>query len=193
MASVSICSHPDCSKPVKARGLCSQHWYHDRFRQDWTPRKEATGVALKWLFEHINHESDECLIWPFNRTDKGYAVVRYEGRVQSVSRIVCEKVHGPPPEEWYHAAHSCGNGHLGCISQRHLSWKTPVANSNDRLGHGTVPLGSKCGSAKLTESEVRLIRDLEGRGTYAAIGRMFGVDGGTVRRIILRIDWSHLP
>jgi len=82
----------------------------------------------------------ECLIWPYAKTNKGYGVgygrTKINGRKQIVSRIICEAVRGAPPTPRHEAAHSCGNGHLGCCTKRHLFWKTPEENWEDRRRHG---------------------------------------------------------
>lgn len=78
--------------------------------------------------------SDKCLEWPFN-TAGGYGLISYNGsKGILVHRYVLEKVSGPPPEEWYHAAHNCGN--KLCVNPNHLRWATPSENMQDKWKHG---------------------------------------------------------
>lgn len=59
--------------------------------------------------------------------------------------------------------------------------------------------GERASGAKLTEQQVRQIRHratTAGRGvfgTYAALGREYGVSSNSIRRIVLRRTWTHLP
>lgn len=67
----------------------------------------------------------------------GAAQINLGGRSVIVARMVCEEVNGPPPTPAHQAAHSCGKGHLGCITPQHLRWATQVENEADKLIHGT--------------------------------------------------------
>lgn len=97
------------------------------------------GTAMRYLVDVVlRYEGDECTIWPFTRNDRGYARTRWNGKLRNVCRMICEKVNGPPPTRVHQAAHSCGNGHLGCVTKRHLSWKSPQENSDDKYVHGSL-------------------------------------------------------
>jgi hypothetical protein len=91
----------------------------------------------------IAFTGDGCLDWPFAATKAGYAKITIWHRQEQVARRVCEEVHGPPPTPEHHAAHSCGRGHLGCISPAHVRWATPSENLLERRNHGTAPIGEK--------------------------------------------------
>lgn len=112
----------------------------------------------------IPFEGDDCLIWPYGRNSDGYG--RLSIKVGSIRkhrgahRVICIAVHGQPPTAKHEAAHSCGNGHLGCVNPRHLSWKTMKENQRDRFLHGTANLGERNGRAKLTSADVKEIADL---------------------------------
>lgn len=83
------------------------------------------------------YEGDDCLTWPFLKSPRGYARMHVNGRDKRVSRLVCEEAYGTPPTPDHHAAHSCGKGHLACVTKRHLRWATPVENAADKIIHGT--------------------------------------------------------
>lgn len=157
-------------------------------------RPAAAGRAQKFLAEVVfPYQGDECLIWPFNRS--GYARLissRKSGRSALVSRLVCEAENGPPPSPKHHAAHSCGNGTKGCVSRRHLSWKTPKENSDDKILHGTHNRGERNGRAKLSATQVREILSLKGALAQRAIARRFGVSHGYVSRIHNRKYWTYV-
>lgn len=140
-------------------------------------------TRLAWLREHINHVGEGCLIWPFGRDDKGYGILSVgKGKVRKAHRVMCAIVHGDPPTPEHHAAHSCGNGHLGCIHPRHLSWKTPEENQQDTILHGRVRQKGTP-RQKLTEEQVAQIRALRGEKNRAEVAAMFGVRTETIDRI----------
>jgi hypothetical protein len=112
--------------------------------------------------------------------------------VEYVHRLVCEYVNGAAPTPRHHAAHSCGNGHLGCVTPRHLSWKTPSENADDKLVHGTAQRGEKHAHAKLTENQVRIIRELKGTASQTTLAERFGVSPTTIGQIHNRRVWGWL-
>jgi hypothetical protein len=137
----------------------------------------------------LAYDGNECLIWPYARIKAGYAQL---GGGKYVHRLACEELYGPPPTPEHEAAHSCGNGHLGCVAKRHLSWKTHAENMADKLIHGTHNRGERQGRSKLTEANVREIRQLNGIFLDREIAAIFGVSRGTINDIMRRTTWGWL-
>lgn len=194
MAVARICSVVGCGKRQRTRGYCSAHYRRWWRHGDALAGNAAHGEAEKWLVAHKDHQGDECLKWPFLISETGYGLIRGRGRsgVTTASRRMCEIANGPPPFDFYQAAHSCGKGQEGCVNPKHLSWKTPSGNHADKIGHGTMLRGTAVKSAKLSEDDVRAIRALAGKESQRATGRRFGVGCGAVRKIQLRLDWAWL-
>lgn len=140
----------------------------------------------------VNYAGDECLIWPFSRDHAGYGTMNNRGGSNYVSRLVCEHVNGPPPSAEWQAAHSCGNGHNGCVSGRHLSWKTNAENCADTIAHGRTTRGQKHGRSKLTQDEVVEIKGLLGKVEQKAIARQFGVSKPLISMIANGRAWGWL-
>lgn len=136
------------------------------------------GKLFLWLKERVNHNSDECLIWPFSRNHQGYGQVGHHGKVHKAHRVMCRIAHGEPPAEYFEAAHSCGNGYAGCVNPRHLSWKTPLENRLEANAHGT---GRGHRRKQLPADVVRKIK--ESPKSYLEIANEFGVYFGTVGKI----------
>lgn len=132
------CSIHDCDKDARERGWCHAHYMRWRNHGDPLGGAQTPGYAFDYFREIVlNYEGDECLFWPYGKNNRGYATVTFGGRLHRACRVICEATHGPPPTGQHHAAHSCGNGHIACVTKRHLSWKTPKANNDDKLLHGT--------------------------------------------------------
>lgn len=188
-----ICSISACGKPVVARGLCSGHYKRLRRYGDPLAGDTPKGAALAF-FETVvlPYDGDDCLIWPFTRDNQGYAQLRSKGRTIRISRSVCAHAHGPSPTPKHEAAHICGQGHMGCVASSHLIWKTPKENCADRVVHGTANRGEKCGTSKLTESDVREIRNLLGTMSQSAIAKKYGVCQQTIGYIKTGKRWQHL-
>jgi hypothetical protein len=178
------------------KGYCNahylRHWRHgdplggfDR-AQDGEPQRFYDETVL-------NYEGVECLIWPYARERKGYGVIKKDsGKSAIVSRRVCEEIHGPPPTTEHEAAHSCGNGHLGCVAKGHLSWKTSKENNADKISHGTVSRGESHPGAKITEAVAKGIYALKGKESQKSIAKLFGVSRSMVYHIHAGDSWSWL-
>jgi hypothetical protein len=101
---------------------------------------------------------------------------------------------GEPPTEKHHAAHSCGNGHLGCCNGAHLSWKTSKQNIADKNIHGTALLGERHHQAKLSNVQVIEIRRLlnEGSLTHRQIAELYAVGKAQISCIKTGREWSSV-
>lgn len=189
-----LCSVSGCDNPlVVARNLCDKHYR--RWRRHGNPLSggASPGEAMEFLqSEVMQYEGDDCLLWPFLRSEAGYAIIPVNRANRQVHRLVCEKVNGPPPSDVHQAAHECGKGKLGCVTKRHLSWKTPKENQADRLIHGTDGRGIRNASAKLTEDDVRNIRSLRGEKRAMAIAEQYKIATSNVYLIWNRERWGWL-
>lgn len=191
---MSLCKVDGCDKPGRARGLCDAHYWRWRKHGDPLGGRTPEGEPARFLETVvIPYDGDECLIWPFQRNVKGYAIIATPGNKKAiVSRLVCKRVYGPPPTEEHVAAHGCGNGEGGCVTKRHLRWATSQENADDTVAHGRTTCGERSASARLTEADIKRMRGLEGTMTLAAIGEMFGVGAPHVCRIFKGEKWRDL-
>lgn len=140
----------------------------------------------------LNHDGDNCLIWPFFRDRNGYPKMGRNGKVHLVTRCICEDVYGPPPTEKHQAAHSCGKGHLGCVAKKHLRWALPTENEADKLLHGTDNRGERSGLSVLSEAAVVEILALQGVLPTSKIAHKYGVSEGAIQNIFDGRSWAWL-
>lgn len=145
---------------------------------------KGRGRNLQWLKDHVNHAGDECLPWPFGRNENGYGQVSYYGRITKANRVMCILAHGQPPEPRYQAAHSCGNGHLGCVNPKHLSWKTPSQNTREFVEHNG---GTVNHTRRLTLDQIDTIRKSEK--SYIELAAEYGVHKNTIGKICRGKTW----
>ena len=187
-----ICSIPECGKKIMARRWCSAHY--TRFIRYGNPLAGGTkwGNPRAFFDEAAQSDSDECILWPFGRESHGYPNIYHEGKSVRAHRLMCRQVHGNPPNEKYDTAHSCGNGHLGCINPRHLRWDTRSGNQADRVKHGTSNRGEQCAASKLTREQVREIRELKATHSLRELSELYGVSSSHISEIVLRKNWAWL-
>jgi hypothetical protein len=112
--------------------------------------------------------------------------------MESVHRIICEEINGPPPTLKHEVAHSCGQGRLGCVTPKHLRWATRVENREDMIAHGTRNYGERNGGAKLTKPQVLAIRATPRTISNRQIARNYGVSETTVHAILARKKWKSI-
>lgn len=195
MADKLLCSIAQCDKPAEKRGWCNNHyrrWLKYGDPCGGGPMYAPKGEALAWLESQVYYSGSECLRWPFTTDNAGYAVIWNEGRQARAYRLMCELRWGPPPSPSHLAAHRCGCGKLGCIAPTHLYWATPKQNKADELVHGTRNRGEKRWNAKLTEADVREIRNLQGYLLPRQIADLFNVSRRQVAMIHNRKSWAWL-
>lgn len=194
-----LCSVPACGRPHTGNGFCRIHYMRDRRGSDLNKpiqtKKFYTrpGEPMRFVQEvALLFDGDECLPWPFGKGTGGYGSLMVDRRLRVASRYICELAHGAPPSAGAEAAHSCNNGHQGCVNPRHLSWKTVAENMQDKIDNGTTLRGELNPSNVLSEDQVREIRRLKGTIGAKKIGARFGVCETTVLYIHQRKKWAWL-
>jgi hypothetical protein len=80
-----------------------------------------------------------------------------------------------------------------CIRPSHLRLGTQRENMAFMRDEGRAPRGERGGNAKLTEADVRAIRDLWANNTPApSIATQYGVSNNTIYLIAHGINWKHV-
>jgi hypothetical protein len=128
------------------------------------------------------------------RSKNGYHVVSHDGRLWSHHRWTWEQAHGPVPDGLV-VMHLCDN--RSCIRLDHLALGTQAENLAMACERGsrTPPdvRGEEVGTHKLTEEEVRDIRDRWDAGeSKRALGREFGVSATNIGYVVRRESWKHV-
>jgi hypothetical protein len=165
----------------------------ERYGDPHVTKHRANGTAMRYLRETVLiYAGHECLIWPFDRVGKGQAYIRLSKTERRyVGPWICEQLYGPAPSPEHEAAHSCGKGHLACVTPRHLRWATRADNREDMIAHGTRYRGSRHHLTKLTEADIPVIRALLREGlTQREIGARFGVSEDVIGFIKRGVSWA---
>lgn len=182
------CSVTGCRRAALKKGYCNAHYLRQWRHGDPLHGRAVEGDPLHWLRSLVGHEGDECVLWPFRASEQNYGLVRYEGRSQIASRIMCRLAHGEPPPGKPWALHSCHTPQ--CCNPNHLRWGSEAENSADRKGDGTGMIGEDHPGARLTEDAVRAIRASDERTCDWA--KRLGVSVSCVAAARKGLTWRHV-
>lgn len=109
--------------------------------------------------------------------------------IMKIGAIVCRTFLGPRPPGRY-VCHRDGNPQNSALSN--LYYGTPKQNSDDARRHGTTLRGSRIPWSKLTEDDVRYIRENPEALPQEALARQFGTKQSQISRIRHRHQWRHV-
>lgn len=113
---VEKCRISDCMRDNYSRGYCQLHYRKLMRHGSPIGGRIPMGVGTRWLENNMNYTGHDCLRWPAWTEKSGYGKTRFRGSDISPARAMCILVHGDPPSLHHQTAHSCGNGHLGCVN-----------------------------------------------------------------------------
>ena len=149
--------------------------------------------AIDRFFQFVgNKKPNGCILWT-GSTSRGYGHFSVGSRRVKAHRFAFELVHGQI-EPGLKVLHNCPEGdNPTCINPSHLFLGTQKANVQDMMAKGRGPdrKGEAHGKAKLTDNDVRQIRQREGR-SLASLAEEFGVSKSTVAFILKRQTWNHV-
>ena len=106
-------------------------------------------------------------------------------------RLICAAWNGPPPigMECRHLDGDRGNNRPG-----NLCWSTKKDNEGDKVKHGTLLVGERSSSARLSAADVLRCRQIASSGSSVTdIARRFGVTQQHMSDILNGRSWAHLP
>jgi hypothetical protein len=153
-----------------------------------------TTVAERFWAKVDRRGPDECWPWLGSKITSGYGNIRYGYRTHIATHVVLELVLGLTVPKGMRVCHSCDNPE--CVNPAHLWIGTDRDNVRDSWakGRGRVAdnRGERNGQAKLTESQVREIRQMyaDGKMSQRAIARLYGVGQDAISKIVRRKGWK---
>lgn len=173
-----LCSNRACARPE-----------HLEERPDKACRVKHAPVEKR--FWSKVEKTDGCWLWKASYGTHGYGQFRWRGRMQPASRVAWEMANGPVPGRLY-VCHHCDN--RSCVRLEHLFLGTATENMQDASRKGRTTRGELDAMAKLTEVQVREIRELYAAGgvTQRQLAGRFGVRQMCISRVISRKRWAHV-
>jgi len=186
------CSIDNCNRKIHAKGLCSPHYNRLLRSGDVAGIRAFRGKPKEEIEKAYDWNSEDCLIWPYANC-QGYPIVRLDGKNQRVTRIVCERINGPPKEDKSYVLHSCGGGSLGCYNPKHLRWGDQKENMEDCIEHGKTTRGSRQPNSKITEeTAIEVKRRLKNKQMMKQIAADLDIPYSIVISIHIGRSWSWL-
>lgn len=158
-------------------------------------------VNLAKFWSHVRKDSS-CWIWTGRSTGgsslkyglfyvKVQSVRGAASRLETVHRISYELANGVIPAGLF-VTHTCDIPL--CVRPIHLRTGTHQDNMNDKVARNRQQKGTRVNTNRLTESEVREIRELRSSASwsYIRLGKHFKVTRQQARNICLRRQWKHV-
>jgi hypothetical protein len=152
-------------------------------------------------------KTETCWLWQGPQSADGYGTFTVGRRTIRAHRFAWLQATGEEPGELL-VCHHCDRPL--CVNPGHLFLGTTQDNTADKVSKGrqNAGRGDRHGSvtkpetflrgvdlpqAKLTEADVRRIRQLAAEGgAETKIAAMFGVCRANVRKVVLRKSWRHV-
>lgn len=211
------CGAPGCLRMACSRGLCSAHYQAQREGRELVALLPLGCTTEERFWAKVDkdgptqpHMDTPCWVWTAG-TRLGYGRFNVGGRagpIVSAHRFSWELAHGPIPDA-QRVLHQCDVP--GCVRPEHLFLGTQADNVQDMISKGRdnklsgdahpwrthpekAPKGEQIAQSKLTEEEVRNIRDEAADGTaFAALARKYGVSSSAISEVVRRKTWKHVP
>lgn len=145
-------------------------------------------TLAKRIIEKVAIGEGGCWEWTAATLKQGYGKLGYCGKTLSAHRASWLAFKGLIPAG-QHVLHKCDNRR--CVNPEHLFLGDAAVNARDRNEKGRHARGERIGTSKLTEADVRKIKDhpeISGR----AFAVMLGVSPTTVHLIRQGEHWSHV-
>ena len=156
-------------------------------------------ISLQTRFWKFVDKTEGCWLWTGATTDFGHGLINSggkHGKAIRAHRVSWELHFGAIPDGLL-VCHHCDVP--ACVRPDHLFLGTKLHNNADCARKGRYdrvkrPKGSRHGMSKLTDDEVRQIRQLylDAKPTLQALAGQFGVSLQQIFRIVHRRAWQHL-
>ncbi len=143
------------------------------------------------FWKHVEKTID-CWLWTAQRDRQGYGRINCERSPVLTHRLSWEIHNGPVPEGKF-VLHSCSNH--ACVNPDHLYLGTYTDKVAQSMSNGRTNRGERSSAAKLTKEIVTEIRRRYNAGgiSQPQLAQEYNVSQFTIRDIVQRITWKHIP
>lgn len=134
--------------------------------------------------------SDSACCWEWKGALRnGYGVFSVNGKITYAHRYSYKLVYNQI-KEGLCVLHKCNN--RLCVNPSHLYIGTKQDNANDKVNSNRQIKGGQSKLSKLTEQQVREIKEYKGKLSLRKIANLYKVHHWTIGRILNNINWKHL-
>lgn len=155
---------------------------------------ELTEADIERFWSKVDKRSnDECWNWKNGIVPSGYGMFWLKDCNERSHRVALVLSQCPQPENKLWALHTCKQNRK-CCNPLHLYWGNNDDNRIDIKNDETTPIGERHGLSKLTELQVREIRQKYIPHVYSSLklATEYNVAKGSILSIIHRKTWTHL-
>lgn len=187
------CTVEGCEEPYLASGYCAAHWARAKAGKplDAPVKKYRRAPVEERLWAKVDSSGD-CWLWT-GGTQGTYGQI-WDDRTQrhrGAHVVSWELEHGVFVPKGMQVRHTCDTPL--CVRPKHLLLGTPLDNMRDKVERERCPRGSAHGMSKLTEYDVRMIREWAVLGhTQRQLAHDYGVSQHTIHAIVNRKTWTHI-
>lgn len=169
---------------------------HGQYKIIKMTNQYSSRTPLEYLLQNI--EEDEysgCWNWIGNMFQGGYGQFKHRKFLGKTTGINASRaswlIHNGPLDSYLFVLHKCDNRR--CVNPSHLYVGTQKDNMKDCTVKQRINKGEDRPQSKLTEENVREIKDLKIRQfSYREIAKKYNVTPNAVVSIVRGITWSHV-
>jgi hypothetical protein len=192
---VNHCKEPDCEKPKSKLGFCNRHYLnyqrHGTPNGKWVMANKTDSIEKRLADKSKLTPENGCVEWVgYIDPTTGYGSLIFNGMKMSAHRASYEKFHGLSISG-KQVLHKCDN--RKCINPDHLFLGSIEDNMKDKVEKGRQGRGSVYKTAKVTEKQVLVIRNLKKSGFLnKELASLFPMSVRHMARITSGNRWKHV-
>ncbi len=135
-------------------------------------------------------KTKNCWLWIGAHDNKGYGDLRINGKNINAHRYAYILKNGKLDKDVF-VCHTCDTP--SCVNPKHLWLGSNYDNVQDMVKKMRHTFGERNGQAKLTEEQVKQIRELKANNvcTQEKMTKIFGVSRTIISQIITGARWKH--
>jgi hypothetical protein len=158
----------------------------------------STDELYEWIKGKLVEENNGCKLWN-GANLKGYGLITINGVTTKLHRFVLEQKLQRKIAENMCALHSCNNP--SCCNSDHITegsnkenveYKVKCQRQSRGESHSVLMKGEKNANAKLTENDVREIRDATGKILQSELAKKYNVSRTHISAVQLKRLWGHV-
>ena len=152
--------------------------------------RKPRNWTIEQILQYTKQDKSGCIIWQRAKGRGGYGLLGQRYKMHPAHRLLYELHHGPLPKNLV-VRHKCNNP--PCVNIEHLQPGTSLDNARDCNEAGRRVVGEQNNKAKLTELQVRQMRNLHASGLLPReIALQFNITSVNAWMICTRRTWKHV-
>ena len=183
------CKSVYCGRETISFGMCDKHYRRARQGQNINIKSSHEMTDSERFWFRVK-KGDGCWDWVGSQNGHGYGTFMLNKKPEKAHRMAYFYTVGDIPDGLC-VCHTCDN--RLCVNPDHLFAATQGQNLADMKAKNRHPHGSNHWNSKLTEGDVKVIRDLVSEGMKnSVVARFFEISHTNVGHVVTRNTWPHV-